>query len=78
MDNKTTADLREELFRTIEGVRDGSITPAAAKSIGGLAENIIATADLEMRFSELVNKLDKDDQGISPGPLLLTGRRAES
>lgn len=78
MDNKTTADLRDEMFRTIEGVRNGSITPAAAKAVGHLAEKIIDTADLEMRFSELVSRLDKDDQGIHPGPILLTGRRQKA
>ena len=70
--NKTTASLRGVLLDSIERVRSGGMEPREAKAIADLADRIIETADLELRYSEIVSRLDKDDQGISPGPLLLT------
>lgn len=71
---RTTETLRSLLFDAIEAVRAGTMDTNKAKSIALLAEKMIATADLELRYSEVVSKLDKDDQGITPGPLLLTGK----
>lgn len=69
---KTTADLRELLFQTMDDVRAGKITTSQARAIADQADKIIATADLELRYSAMVSKLDKDGQSISPGKILLT------
>lgn len=77
MSAKTTQTLREILFDAIEKVRDGKMDRAAAREIGTLADRIIQTAEIELRYSLAVSRLDKDGQGISPGPLLLTGGKTE-
>ena len=71
-ESKTTKDLRQALFDTIEGVTKGTIETKDALAISKLADNIIKTADLELRHAQVISTLDKDDQGITPGPLLLT------
>lgn len=38
-----------------------------------LSAEIIKTAQLELQYSLTVSRLDKQDQGVSPGPLVLTG-----
>lgn len=77
MSIKTTQTLREILFDAIEKVRDGKMDKANAREIGTLADRIIQTAEIELRYSLAVSRLDKDGQGISPGPLLLTGGKSE-
>lgn len=70
--NKTTADLRATLFQTIEALQEGKITANDAKAVSNLSDQIIKTAAIELEYSKTVSHLDKEDQGISPGPLLLT------
>lgn len=70
--SRTTADLRNLLWETIDGVRAGEVTPTAAKAVALGVEKIIETAELETRYAELLSRLDKDDQGVNPGPMLLT------
>ena len=72
MANETTESLRAILFDSIEKVRSGDMTVKEAKAVVDLSDRIISTAEVELRYSEVVSRLDKDDQGISPGPLLLT------
>ena len=74
MSHKTTATLRATLLDAIEQVRAGTMEPRRAKAIADLADQVIGTADLELRYSQIVSRLDKENQGISPGPLLLTGK----
>jgi len=76
--NRTTADLRETLFETLEGIKAGTVDPRQAKAIADVADRIIETADLELRYSEIVSRLDRDGQGISPGPLLLTDNKEKN
>jgi len=75
--NKTTADLRATLFQTIEALQKGEITAHEAKAVSNLSDQIIKTASLELEYSKTVSHLDKEDQGISPGPLLLTNEVIE-
>lgn len=49
MSNDMT-ELREVLFQTIKGVRDGSIEIDKAKTISGLAKNLIDTAKVEVDY----------------------------
>lgn len=71
MDNSphTTQTLRQTLFETIEGVIDGSVSEKKAAQIANLASNIVKTADLEMRYTEHLIKVDKTD--LKSGPMLL-------
>ena len=76
MSTRTTQDLRAILFDAIEKVRNGTMERAVAREIGVLADRIIQTAEIELRYSLTVSRLDKDGQSISPGPLLLTDEGA--
>ena len=78
MTGKTTQTLREILFDAIERIRAGTLDKAEAREIGTLADRIIQTAEIELRYSLAVSRLDKDGQGISPGPLLLTGGKTDA
>ena len=69
---RTSEDLRELLFDTIERVRGGSIEPKEASIVATLADKIIRTVEVEINYAVACSQLDKDDQGINPGPLLLT------
>jgi hypothetical protein len=73
MDGKaiTTETLRQTLFATIDGLLEGQIEVKAAAQVANLADKIIKTGDLEMRYTEHVAKIDSQDHGISPGPMLL-------
>lgn len=73
-DQRTTENLREMLFDTIENLKSGKIDDRDALVISKLADNIIKTADIELKYAETVSRLDRDDQGISPGPLMLTNK----
>jgi hypothetical protein len=69
---RTSADLRETLWETIEGVKNGDISAASARAVSELADKILDTVEAELRYSEGLARLDASDSGISTGPLLLT------
>lgn len=69
---RTSEDLRETLFDTIEKVRNREMDPKDANTIASLADRIIKTVEVELDYALACSKLDKQDQGVSPGPLLLT------
>jgi hypothetical protein len=72
MTKRTSEDLREILFDSIDRVRQGSMEPKEAAIISNLADRIIRTVEVELNYALACSKLDKDDQGVSPGPLMLT------
>ena len=76
-EKRTTETLRATLFDTLEMVKNGDMPPNDAKAIALIADNIIDTAELELRYSEVLSRLDMEDQGISPGPLLLTNKNTQ-
>lgn len=47
--------LREVLFQTIAGVRDGSLSLDKAKAVGNLAQVIVNSAKVEVDFIEATN-----------------------
>lgn len=75
MTNRTTESLREMLFSAIENIADGKMDPDDGKVISLLSERIIKSAELEIKFSETTSRLDKEDQGINIGPVLLTSEK---
>lgn len=74
-DVRTTETLRASLFDTLEAVRSGKMDPHQASAVAKVAEKIIQTAQLELEYAEMVSRLDKMGQGVSPGPLVLTNRQ---
>ena len=72
---RTTEQLRTILWDALEGVADGTMEPRIAKEIGSLSERILKTADLELRYASVVSRLDQENQGVNPGPLLLAPAR---
>ena len=75
MKHRTTETLREYLFVALEQVREGAIDTGKAKAIAALADNILKTADMEIRYALTCDRLDRGKAGISVGPVLLTERR---
>ena len=67
----TTQTLRETLIDCINEVRSGRMESKQARDISALAGRVIETAKLEIEFAVNQSKLDRDDQGISAGPILL-------
>lgn len=74
---QTTEDLRMTLFDCIEKVKTGKMHHKDARAITVLADKVIQTAKLEMEYAETLSRLDKDGQGVSPGPMLLAQPRDE-
>jgi hypothetical protein len=74
-EQRTTEDLRNTLMNAIEMVESGEMEDKTARTIATLADKVINTAKLELEYSLTVSRLDKDDQGISTGPLLLTRKQ---
>ena len=74
---QTTEDLRQILFDCIEKVKDGSMGSSEAKAVTSLADKIIQSAKLELEYAQTVSRLDKEDQGINPGPLMLTNKKLD-
>jgi hypothetical protein len=52
---KTSSDLRETLFATIEQLRNGEIDVATAKTVGELSQVVINSAKAELDYLKLVN-----------------------
>ena len=71
----TTADLRKTLLAAIEKVESGAMDGKEARDIAILADKVIQLSLLELKYSETLSRLDKEGQGISPGPLLLSDKR---
>jgi len=69
--NKTTADLRERLFDSIDAVKAGTLDPKNAAQIANLAKVMIDSARLELDHSKTLSQLDKDNQNVATGPMLL-------
>ncbi len=47
-------DLRDHLFETMEGLRDGTIDPERAKAMSGVAQTIINSAKVEVDMVKAV------------------------
>ena len=71
-DKRTTEDLRTTLLDAIDDVKAGKMPSGQARDIANLADKVLATVKLEMDYSKTLSQLDKQDQGISSGPILLT------
>ncbi len=50
MSGKTIDDLREHLFATLAGVRDGSISLDQARTISDIAQVVVNTAKVEVDY----------------------------
>lgn len=55
MENKSaTAQLREALFETLNGLKDGSVTVETANAISKISSNIISTVAVEIQAAEIL------------------------
>ena len=50
MSTKTIADLREALFATLQGVKDGSIDIDKARTINELGKTLVDSAKVEVDY----------------------------
>lgn len=50
MSNKTISDLRETLFATLEGVKNGSLDLDKARAVNEVAKTIVDTAKVEVDY----------------------------
>ncbi|MFM1991306.1 MAG: hypothetical protein RJA99_4263 [Pseudomonadota bacterium] len=70
MSKKTVDDLREHLFATLEGLRDGTMPVDKARAISEVAQTIINSARVEVEAARLAESTDV--------PRFLDGDQAES
>lgn len=70
---RTSDDLREALFSTIEGVKNKDIKPAEAKAICELAGKIIDITDTELDIAQFYSRFTPPGDGPSLQPIRLTG-----
>lgn len=75
----TTATLRETLLSTISGLLSGSIAAREAAQVANLADKVLKSAELEIKYTEHCIHVDEKDAklGIRPGPMLLAAPEAE-
>lgn len=59
---RSSSGIRETLFREIEGVRAGRVTPQRAAAVANLCRQIIASAKLDIEFQRFVS----EGQGDAP------------
>ena len=71
-ENRTTSDLRSTLFDTLDGLMSGEVSHKEAAAVAKLAESIIKTADLEIRWAITKTKLGEIPSGADIGPILLS------
>jgi len=62
--SKSINDLRDVLFATLEGVKDGSIAIDKARAINELGRSLIDTAKVEVEFLNVTN--GNESQFIAP------------
>lgn len=63
--NRTIQDLRELLFDTIQGVKNGTVDTDKARVIGDLSQVMVNTAKVEVDFIKATNG---DDSGFLSAP----------
>ena len=68
----TTETLRQTLFDTIDKVLAKEVTVSEASQISTLAQTILKTADLELKYTLTLDKLDGKGSALNTGPMLLT------
>lgn len=65
--HRTTEDLREILFETIDDVRSGKLETKEAGIVLKLAEQVCKTAELEIQYALADDKLLRNEQGERMG-----------
>lgn len=84
--SKSITDLRETLFATLEGVKNGSIDLDKARSVNEIAKTIVDTAKVEVdylrvaggdksKFLEAADGNGKPPDGLPPGITGITQHR---
>lgn len=75
--HRTTETLRDHLFVAIERVMEGTMERDAAMAVARLSDSIVTTVEAETRHALALSTLDKHQQDVTPGKLLLTQESRE-
>lgn len=72
--------LREHLFDTLKGLKDGSIDIEKAKAISGVAQTMINTAKVEVDYIKATKSIEGSgflniDKPLPPGIIGITQHR---
>lgn len=59
MSNRTMADLRESLFDAIDELRSGDMEESTAKEICQVADRILTSAELEIKYRGILSAEDR-------------------
>jgi hypothetical protein len=51
--SKTVSDLREHLFATLAGLRDGTVSIETARAISDVSQTIINSAKVEVEYAKV-------------------------
>ncbi len=70
--NNTVNDLRDLLFETIRGVKDGKLDVSKAKAVSDVANAIISSAKVEVDFLRVTGS--KQGSGFIPTAAAITHR----
>jgi len=73
---RSSADLREMLFDTIEKVRAGQMSANEAKAIANLSDQIVKSALAELEFARASKSGDVNISDVGRLPLALTDGRS--
>lgn len=75
---RTTETLREALFDALEKVKSGDLSVAEARAVCEASGRILDTVRIEMDYTELMLKIEKEENTMATGPLLLFDKAKES
>ena len=53
--SKTVSDLREHLFATLAGLRDGTVSIETARAISDVSQTIINSAKVEVDYAKVTD-----------------------
>ena len=73
--SQTTETLRATLLNAISGVLAGTVEARAALAVAKLADQVLKSAELEIKYTKHLQELDDSNSGLSPGPLLLASKK---
>jgi hypothetical protein len=73
---RTSAGLRDALFKAMDDLRVGNIEAGDAKAIAGLAREICNTVKLEMEAQKMRAMYPSDSKVAIPAPLDLGAQKA--
>ena len=71
--SKTVSDLRDHLFATLAGLRDGTVSIETAKAISDVSQTIINSARVEVEYAKVTDGGSSTFLGAVPDDALPAG-----